>query len=131
MKLAAQILSGLLAAFLAFNAFFYLFNPLAAGAASGLNPTTDFGVTNVRLQAGPLLMLALAAAAGAWKQNWIFLVPSVVTFLLFALIRVFGIFADGADIGTIRGLILAVVLFAVAEFCAIVFRRSERQAAGT
>ena len=76
------------------------------------------------------LMLAIAAGIGAWKQNWLFLVPSVATFLFVALIRVFGMFADGVDPGTIRGLVLALVLFAVAEFAAIAFRRSERQAAG-
>ena len=130
MKLAAQILSGLLAAFLAFNAILYVFNPMTAAEASGLNPTTDFGVTNVRMQGASMLMLAIAAGIGAWKQNWLFLVPSVATFLFVALIRVFGMFADGVDPGTIRGLVLALVLFAVAEFAAIVFRRSERQAAG-
>ena len=129
MKLAAQILSGLLAAFLAFNAVLYVFNPMAAATASGLNPTTDFGVTNVRIQGASMLMLAIAAGIGAWKQNWLFLVPSVATFLFVALIRVFGMFADGVDPGTIRGLVLALVLFAVAEFAAIVLRRSERQVA--
>ena len=129
MKLAAQILSGLLAAFLALNALFYVFNPMAAAGASGLNPTTDFGITNVRMQGASMLMLSLATGVGAWKQNWLFLLPSVATFVFVALIRVFGMFADGVDPGTIRGLVLAVVIFAIAEFAAIVFRRSERRAA--
>ena len=100
MQIAARILAGLLAVFLAFNAGLYLFNPMAAAGASGLNPTTDFGVTNVRMQAASMLMMALAAGLGAWKQNWLFMVPAVATFFFVALIRVFGLVADGADPGT-------------------------------
>ena len=129
MQIAARFLAGLLAIFLVFNAGLYFFNPLAAAGVSGLDPTTDFGVTNIRIQAASTLMMAIAAGIGAWKQNWLFMLPVVATFLFVALIRVFGLVADGADPSTLRGIVLALVLFGLAEFAAIVFRKSEQSAA--
>ncbi len=129
MTRAAQILSGLLAVILAAIAMTYLFNPSAAADANGLNPVTEFGVTNMRTLAASMLMVSVTAAIGAVRKSWVFLVPAALYFLFTALIRVFGIFADGADPSTIRGLILATFLFAVAEFGVQIFKRSERQSA--
>lgn len=126
---AAQILSGLMAAFVAAIAVTYIVNPTATAEVNGLNPVNDFGMTNMRTLAAPMLMVALTAALGAVKKNWMFLLPAALYFLFTAIIRVIGIFADGADPSTIRGLIVAAVFFGIAEFALQIFRRSERQSA--
>lgn len=129
MTRAAQILSGLMAVFVAFLAFQYLLRPVAISEINGFNPDTTFGVTNMRTLAAPMLMIAGLSAAAAIRQNWILLLPAALYFLLTAVIRVFGLIADGYDTSTLRGLVLAVVLFAVAEFALQVFRRAERRQA--
>ena len=50
-------------------------------------------------------------------------------FLLVMVIRVIGLALDGYDPSTIRGLVLAGVLFAIAEFGLQVFRRASRKLA--
>jgi len=124
---AAQILSGLIAVFVGGVAIFYLVNPAGAGTANGMNPETVFGITNMRTLAAPLLMMSLMAAIGTVKQNWVFLLPSALYFIFTAIIRIFGIFLDGADPSTTRGLVLAIVLFVVAEVALQIFRKAERQ----
>lgn len=125
MTKAAQSLAGLMALFVAAIAVFYLFNPSAAAQANGFNPATDFGVTNTRTLAASMLMVSVTAMIGALRRDWVFLVPAALYFLFTALIRVFGLVMEGADPGTLRGLVLAVVLFAVAEFALQVFRRGD------
>ena len=129
MTRAAQILAGLMAAFTGFIALQYLVSPLTVSAINGFNPETTFGTTNTRTLAAPMLMVAGMAAAGAWRQQWILLLPAALYFLFTVIIRIFGLIADGYDISTLRGLILAAVLFGVAEFALQVFRRAERRAA--
>lgn len=129
MTRAAQILAGLLALFVGFIAVQYLFRPMTVAPLNGFNPETTFGVSNVRTLAAPMIMIAFMSAVGALRQNWVFLLPAAIYFLATALIRVFGLIADGYDVSTIRGLVLAVVLFGVAEFALQVFRRAERQKA--
>ena len=106
-----------------------LFNPV--GTASSLNWATDtpFGTTNLRTTAASLLMIAVTAGIGAVRKNWIFLLPAALNFLFTALIRVFGLVADGYDPSTLRGLFIALVFFAAAEFALQVFRKAERQSA--
>lgn len=129
MTRAAQILAGLLALFVGFIAVQYLFRPHALIGVNGFNVDTTFGITNMRTLAAPLIMIAFMSAIGALRQNWVFLLPAALYFLATALIRLFGLVLDGFDTGTIRGLILAVVLFGVAEFALQVFRRAERREA--
>ena len=130
MTRAAQILAGLLALFVAGFGLLYALNPLGASAANGLAPDTVFGMTNMRTLAAPMLMIALMTAIGAVRQSWEFLLPAALYFLFTALLRVLGLVADGFDTSTLRGLVLALVLFAVAEFALQIFRRPERRPAG-
>ena len=126
---AAQILAGLMAVFLIFLGGLYAFNPDAASSANQLNPETLFGKTNIRVMAAPMLMMGILAAIGAVRADWKLVLPAALYFLLVIIIRIIGLVADGFDTGTIRGLVLATVLFVVAEVAVQVFRKSERRQA--
>lgn len=120
----AQIASGLLAVVFAAFSILYLFNPLGASALNGLDPVGDHGMTNMRVLAAPILAMGVMAAIGAVKKEAIFLAPAALYFLFTVIIRVTGLVVDGGSTGTIRGIILAAVLFVIAEFALQVFRRS-------
>lgn len=126
-----QILSGLLALILFGFAGLYLFNPMGASALNGLVPSDGYGVTNLRATAAPLAAMGLMAAIGAVKKDPVFLAPAALYFLFTLLIRVFGLIVDGAHSSTIRGLILAAVLFVIAEIGVQVFRRISKSTAKT
>ena len=61
----------------------------------------------------------------AWqaRQEWEFVAPAALYFLLVAVVRVLGLTLDGFDANTIRGLLLAIVLFAMAEVSLQLMRR--------
>ena len=122
-----QILTGLLALILFGFAGLYLFNPLGASELNGLTPNDAYGVTNLRINAAPLAAFGLMAAIGAVKKNFVFIAPAALYFLFTALIRVVGLIVDGAHSDTIRGLVLAVVLFIVAEICLQVFKKNSEK----
>lgn len=120
----AQILSGLLAlALFAFGSI-YLFTPETAASARGFEPIGDYGLTNVRLMAASFITLGILTAIGAVKQNFLFLAPTALFFLVSLVIRIIGIVVDGADATTVRVIVPAVILFVVAEFAVQVFKRS-------
>lgn len=125
----AQILSGLLALALFAFAAIYLFNPTGAAASRGLEPIGDYGLTNVRLQAATFITLGVLSAIGAVKKDFVFLAPAALFFLVSIVIRIIGIFVDGADPATLRVMVPAVVLFAVAEFALQVFKRASKDSA--
>ncbi len=120
-----QILAGILALVLAGFGMFYLINPEAAAAARGVVPQGDYGMTNVRIMGAPLLAFALMAAIGAKTKNFVFVAPAALYFLFVIIIRIVGIFADGAHPDTTKGLILAGVLFVVAEVALQLFKRAK------
>lgn len=128
---ATQILSGLLAAILFGFAGLYLLNPMGVSVLNGLTPTDAYGVTNLRATAAPLAAMGLMAAIGAVKKDPVFLAPAALYFLFTLLIRVFGLIVDGVHSSTVRGLILAAVLFVVAEVGVQVFRRLRKTEAGS
>ena len=129
MQRAAQIASGVIALFLAFVSFRYITNPSSIAELTQMNVDSVFGTSNIRAQAATTLSLAILAALGAAKQNWYFLLPVALYFLTLVPIRIYSLIVDGSDSGTIRALILAAVLFVVAEVALNVFRKSERRQA--
>lgn len=124
----AQILAGLLALALFVFAGIYLFNPTGAASARGFEPLGDYGLTNVRLMAATFITLGVMSAIGAVKKDFVFLAPAALFFLVSIVIRIIGLFVDGADPNTLRVMIPAIVLFIVAEFALQIFKRSAKAA---
>lgn len=123
----AQVLSGLLAAFLAFASLSTIFDP-ASLARVGIGSVEDFGITALRTLGAPVLMMSVMSAIALRTQNWRYLVPVAIYALINAVIRIGGLAMDGVHTSTIRGLVLAVVVFLVAEVALQLFRRAEKQA---
>ncbi len=124
MTKAAQISAGLLALVLAGFAAFYIFNPTGAAAANGAAPEGAYALTNMRVNGAAMLMLAVVSAIGAARQNWQFLVPAALYFLLVVLVRLLGLALDGVHPATLYGIALAGVLFGIAEFAVQAFRKA-------
>ena len=127
---AAQASSGLATLALFGFAMLYLFNPMAASGANGLDPVGEYGLTNMRTLAAPLLAMAVMAGIGTVKKSFVFVAPAALYFLFTAVIRVFGLVVDGANSQTLRGLVLALVLFALAEFAIFVFKKDAKETNG-
>lgn len=125
----AQILSGVLALALFAFAAYYLFSPAAAALARGFEPIGAYGLTNVRLLAATFITLGVLSAIGGVKKNFVFLAPAALFFLVSIVIRIIGIFVDGADPSTLRVMIPAVLLFVAAEIALQVFKRAEQNPA--
>ncbi len=125
----AQTLAGLLALFLASSALLFIFNPSGAASALGMTLEPGAGLTNMRANGAPMLMMAIASALGARTKKWEFLLPVALCFVLITIIRLLGLALDGFGPGTLRGLALAALVFGVAEFSLQVFRKSERRQA--
>ncbi len=75
MQRAAQILTGLLALFLVYLSIRYIFTPDALVSFNMLTPDGNFGLSNFRAQAAPMLMIAILAAIAAVKEDWKFITP--------------------------------------------------------
>jgi hypothetical protein len=85
-------------------------------------------MTNIRLLAAPLLMIALASVAAAIKQNPVFLGPAVLYLMFSIIIQIGGLIVDGMDSAVIRGLIISLVLLIVAEIPVQLFNRVKKAA---
>jgi hypothetical protein len=128
MSKIAQALSIVVALIFASGALFNIFNPIDAAAARGFEPIGEHGMTNVRLLAAPLLMVAVAAIAAAIKKNPVFLGPAVLYLMFGIVLQVTGLIVDGPDGGTIRALITTVVMLIFAEIPVQLFNRAKKAA---
>lgn len=128
MSKIAQALSVLVALVFIALAVFNLFSPSDAAAIRGFEPIGELGMTNIRLLAAPLLMIALASVAAAIKQNPVFLGPAVLYLMFSIIIQIGGLIVDGMDSAVIRGLIISLVLLIVAEIPVQLFNRVKKAA---
>lgn len=125
----AQALSIAVALIFVALAAFNLFNPIGAGAVRGLEPDGALGVTNIRLLAAPLMMIALAAVAAAIKQNPVFLGPAVLYLMFSIVITVVGLVIDGSSPDILRGLGITIAMLIFAEIPVQMFNRIKKAAA--
>lgn len=125
----AQILSIVVALIFVALAALNLFNPVTAAAVRGFEPEGALGLTNIRLLAAPLLMIAMAAVAAAIKQNPVFLGPAVLYLMFSVVITVVGMFVDGGGPDVLRGLGITISLLIIAEIPVQMFNRIQKAAA--
>ncbi|MFT7108170.1 MAG: hypothetical protein ACJAVT_002704 [Yoonia sp.] len=129
MSKIAQTLSIVVALIFVALAALNLFSPVTAAAVRGLEPDGALGLTNIRLLAAPLLMIAVAAVAAAIKQNPVFLGPAVLYLMFSVVITVVGMFVDGGGADVLRGLGITVALLIFAEIPVQMFNRIKKAAA--
>lgn len=120
----AQLISVLFVLIFSTAAIAIIFFPQSA-TASGFNPTSDYGLTNVRTLGAPLLMMALVTAYGAFSKKWMVLVPASMYFLFNGLTRVISAFNEQYDDVMLRGLVLTFLLFAFSLWVIKQFRQCD------
>lgn len=120
----AQALSALFVLVLGGAALTLIFSPQSVNEPSGFNAITDYAITNVRTLGAPLLSLAIITAIGAFRKDWILLLPASLYFLFNGSARVVSIFNEGWDPVMLRGLILTYGLFALSQVALQTFRKA-------
>lgn len=123
----AQIIAYLFVFIFSAAAFAAIFAPQTIGTASGFNPVSDYGLTNIRTLGAPLLMMAVVTAWGAYTKKPLLLVPAAMYFLFNGLTRVISLFNEQFDPVMYRGLGLTFILFALAIF---VLKKFKQDAGG-
>ncbi len=121
----AQFISILFALVFVTAAIAIIFFPQAMGVASGFNPTTDYGLTNIRTLGAPLLMMAIVTGYGAYRKKWMLLLPATMYFLFNGLTRVLSLFNEQYDQVMLRGLVFTFTLFAIALWVIKQFRKND------
>ena len=74
-------------------------------------------------------MLAILLLLAAKGQDWKFVLPAALTFLVITIARIISLVLDGSEDGSLRPLIIAIVIFVLAEVALQVFRKAERPVA--
>lgn len=125
MQRVAQVFALLFATIFAVAAVSAIFFPANLGEASGFNPTSDYGLTNVRTLGAPLLMLAVVTAFGAFRKDWIMIVPASLYFFFNGSSRVVSLIFEQYDPIMIRGLLLTFGLFSLSQLVIYILRKTQ------
>ncbi|WP_299494390.1 hypothetical protein [uncultured Shewanella sp.] len=104
-----------------------LFFPETIGQASGFNPISDYGLTNIRTLGAPLLSLAVVTSLALLRKDWILLLPASLYFLFNGSARVISLFNEQYDPIMLRGLMLTFGLFILSQLALHTFRIKYRQ----
>ena len=104
-----------------------LFFPEKIGQASGFNPISDYGLTNIRTLGAPLLSLAVVTFLSLLRKDWILLLPASLYFLFNGSARVLSLFNEQYDPIMLRGLMLTFGLFILSQLALHTFRIKYRQ----
>lgn len=124
---AAQIICILLALFLGAVGLGFIFFPdVMAGRFGGSLPTNATEYAATRATGAGQAMLALMLVFAARTRKWTFVLPAAMTFLFIIVSRLLSLALDGAGDGTTRPLIIAIVIFVLAEVALQIFRKAER-----
>ncbi len=130
MTRAAQIICILLALFLgAIGLGFIFFPDVLAGRFGGSLPSSPAEWGAARATGGGQVMLAILLLLAAKGQDWKFVLPAALTFLVITIARIISLVLDGSEDGSLRPLIIAIVIFVLAEVALQVFRKAERPVA--
>jgi len=124
MFLIGRSLAGIVALFLLFIGLRYTFTPDALTRLTALTANDAFGASNIRAMGAPMLALGIVTGIGAVKGSYAFLVPAPVYFLMLILTRIVSIASEGSDPNITRALILAVILFVMAEVAVQITKRA-------
>ena len=103
--------------------------PSAINETAGFNAVTDYGFTNLRTLGAPTLSLAIITAIGAYRREWLLLLPASMYFFLNGSARVISLFVEQYDPVMLRGLVLTFGLFALSQIALHILRLAENKQA--
>lgn len=127
MKITARIISVLIAFLLIFRGVQFMFFTKWMLSTSFISADSTFGLSNVRtLIAGPLFMSGIFAfiAAIFVKKEALYVVA--LTFILMSLSRIISILSDGFEMVSLRGAMIAFVLFIITSAAIWMFTKAKQ-----
>ena len=129
MKTIGRILATLLALFVLFNAFGYIFNLDAISESSAVIGDGNWGRANIRANmGGPLLFLAIIYAFGVFANRTQFIHVGIFFFASVIIGRVISMILDGFDSSNMRGIVFAAVLLVINVAAYLLIERGEKAA---
>ena len=124
----AQVLAAVFVAVLASAGLTAMFAPDLIAEPSQFNVVTDYGTTNLRTLGAPTLSLAVITAIGAFRREWLLLLPAAMYFAFNLTARVTSVFVEGYESDMLRGLLFTGTLAILAQIALHTFRTSEEPA---
>jgi len=128
MERAAQVIAALFVLVLGAASISNMFNPAAVAETAGFNPTSNYGLTNMRTLGAPTLSLAIFTAIGIYRKEWLLIVPASMYFGFNLSARLISVVAEGFEPVMTRGLMLTSTLFILSLVAVYLFRRSSAPA---
>ncbi|KZN30591.1 hypothetical protein N480_06425 [Pseudoalteromonas luteoviolacea S2607] len=120
----AQILSGLFVLILGSAALVTMLFPELINQPSGFNAVTNYGFTNLRTLGAPTLSLAVITAIGAYKKDWLLLLPATMYFFFNFFARAISTIIEGYEPVMLFGLVMTLTLFILSQVALHGFRKS-------
>ncbi|KZN53905.1 hypothetical protein N474_18865 [Pseudoalteromonas luteoviolacea CPMOR-2] len=120
----AQILSGFFVVILGSAGLVTMLLPEVINEPSGFNAITQYGLTNLRTLGAPTLSLAIITAIGAYKKQWLLILPASMYFFLNFLARTISTVVEGYDPIMLFGLLMTLSLFALSQIALHIFRKA-------
>ena len=124
----AQVLAAVFVAVLASAGLTAMFAPDLIAEPSQFNVVTDYGTTNLRTLGAPTLSLAVITAIGAFRREWLLLLPAAMYFAFNLTARVTSVFVEGYESDMLRGLLFTGTLAILAQIALHTFRTAEEPA---
>lgn len=118
----AQILSAIFVLILGTAALTTMLFPEVINSPSGFNAATNYGFTNLRTLGAPTLSLAIITAIGAYRKDWLLILPASLYFLFNGSARVISVIVEGFEPVMITGLIFTFTLFTLSQVALHIFR---------
>ena len=120
----AQILSGVFVLILGSAALTTMLFPAVINEPSGFNAISNYGFTNLRTLGAPTLSLAIITAIGAYKKQWLLILPASMYFFFNFQARLISVFIEGFEPVMWLGLIMTFSLFVLSQIALHCFRKA-------
>jgi hypothetical protein len=129
MERAAQILAGIFVLVLVAASVSNMFNPANVAETAGFNPTSNYGLTNMRTLGAPTLSIAIITAIGIYRKEWLLVLPAAMYFGFNLTARLISIAVEGFEPVMVRGLGITSALFILALVAVYLFNRIKAETA--
>ncbi|WHI46978.1 hypothetical protein ACJJIW_18485 [Microbulbifer sp. JMSA004] len=119
----SQFLSGIFVLVLGSAGLVTMLFPEIINGPAGFDATTNYGFTNLRTLGAPTLSLAIITAIGAFRKEWLLILPASMYFLFNGSSRVISVLVEGYEPVMLTGLIVTFTLFILSQVAVYNFRR--------
>ena len=122
----AQLLSGIFVLVLGSAALITMLFPAMINEPSGFNAMSNYGFTNLRTLGAPTLSLAIITAIGAYRKEWLLILPASLYFGFNFLARLLSTVVEGYEPVMLFGLLMTFTLFILSQVALHTFRKENK-----